>query len=363
LAECSGNDCTRPQEKFLVAPNHCGLHCSYRCYWSILFTNNTPSTSADARNLTASAVTVGTTTSSVSSVNTSPISASISAPATRVSDDHTNNNLTQQNQSPQVAAQASTKHPRRGKKLKPMDERSEADQTVRTQTGTEITVINGKTFTTGFNTNHKKVESAKTKAYIDHAAQDQKSFLALEGGINWSNPQPSFSSFNTQIGLRYYRYISPKIALSTGLTYARIHQHLPARSYANTDYDFGKKASAIRITTQRLDYIELPVSVLYQFKPKHSITAGIAVGYVIQSSDKVEDQTIGTVSNQHGYLTAINRWDTQLMLGYQYQLTPSVWMRTSCHMGLMDISNNAAFKQSETHTNKGLRLTLGYKIF
>jgi hypothetical protein len=168
---------------------------------------------------------------------------------------------------------------------------------------------------------------------------------------------------NGHIGLNYYHFIAPKIALSAGLTYARLHQNLPTRTYQDVNYDFGKTAAATNITTQRLDYIELPVSVFYQLAPKHFVTSGVSLGYVLQSKDKVEDPATNKTTFETGYLNAINRWDAQLNIGYQYMFTRNLWVRATYHYGLMDISNNNLFNQTETNTNKGFRLTLGYKVF
>jgi hypothetical protein len=335
---------------------------------------STPSNTPDAHTLTASAATVGTTTS-VSVISATPpsdVSAQPGTPYTSPSIVETtdpqqpNQLVTSPGSIVTSSKKESNKRPKRTKGLKPMDAVEANDnQTIHEKIQPGIVVLNGKTFniTTGFNTSNRTVQHTKTAAYLAQATREQKSYLGVEAGINLSNSLSISSAINAQVGLRYYRYISPKIALSAGLTYARVHQNLPARSYKSTDYDFGKNASAIRVTTQRLDYIELPVAVLYQFVPKHSLTAGVTLGYALQSSDKVDDEASGTQSMESGYLSAINRWDAQLSFGYQYQFTPALWIRTSCQLGLLDISNNTSFKQSETHTNKGLRLTVGYKIF
>jgi hypothetical protein len=346
-----------------------------------LFNTRSNTSSANNNTLTASSVPVGTSTTSTYTVQATPVQGvaqtDFNTPATASSNKEQMQQPEQSTTaaSPVVASTDRTpKHPGRGnknsrhaagtRKPSPADERS-GNTSVVFQSNQQVTDINGRTYYTPLAVSAATTPSYnKTSAYIKHAADAQRSFLAIEAGINSYNPGSNgmINSVNGQIGIRYYRYLGPKFALSSGLTYARLHQSLPARSFESTDYDFGQNASSTTISTQRLDYIELPVSALYHLAPKHAIMGGVAVGYVIGSHDKITDAG-GNQTYDHGYLNAINRWDAQVDLGYQYMISQRFRIRASYHMGLMDISNNTLFKQSETHTNKGLRVTLGYTIF
>jgi hypothetical protein len=347
----------------------------------LLFSSRSPVSPAGQYTLTASSATVGTSTTATYTSQTTAVQSATpdtyadiieasTAPA-RVAA-NTNENTQQAFNNPnnnkvnnEIFPTANHKRTKRAQRRAHGKEPVTAGNNIQPQQTTQVIDINGKTFTTPLTTSSEALTTFnKTTAYVAYASKAQKSFIAVEAGINAYNPGNSgiWNSVNGQLGIRYYRFINPKLAFSTGLTYARLHQNLPGRAFESTDYDFGKTAASVNITTQRLDYIELPVSALYQLTPKHSLTAGISLGYVIQSADKVTDEA-GKQSHQNGYLNGINRWDTQFNLGYQYSISQNIWIRTSYHMGFMDISDNTLFKQAETHTNKGLRLTLGYKIF
>lgn len=338
----------------------------------LLLTRQSVFVPANNNALTASSVAVGTSTTSNYGMNVTakPASQTGEMSVSSAPDQNLNNTPHHTAGTNATPLDKTPKHPGRGKKATRNKHNynaatSVSDENIRYNSTSEVIDINGKTFTMPRNTDPSAVTSyTKTQAYISYASEAQKSFVAVEAGVNMYNPgnEDILNSVKGHVGIRYYRFVGPQFALSTGLTYAMQHQNLPGRSFASTDYDFGKNSSTTTITTQRLDYIELPVSALYQLTPSHSLTAGATFGYVIQSYDKLTDMS-GNTSHQKGYLNAINRWDTQLDLGYQYTITPQFWIRTSVHMGLMDISDNTLFKQNETNTNKGIRVTLGYKVF
>lgn len=346
--------------------------------FGLLFKSTSSVNQSNANTLTASSVSVGTSTTSTYTINSIPVSpvseTHTAVAAQNINTDNNENTINKGNSNPNAyvknggantSSPSNISGPRNPKHTKRNRNNSTvvADQTIQQHTTPEVIDINGKTLIAPFNTSTEAPQFNKTNTYVEYAAKRQRSFIAIEAGINAYNPASDvLNSINGQIGVRYYRFVSSKIALSTGLTYARLHQNLPGRSYESTNYDFGKTAASVVVTTQRLDYIELPVSILYQLAPKHALTAGISLGYVIQSADKLQDET-GDHTQQNGYLNGINRWDTQLNLGYQFNLSQNLWIRTSYHMGLMDISDNTLFKQAGTDTNKGLRLTLGYKVF
>jgi hypothetical protein len=205
----------------------------------------------------------------------------------------------------------------------------------------------------------------KKAALLDYTSRDQKSFFTIEAGLNYYNAgSETLKSFNFHGGLRYYYFVSPKIGFSTGLGYSRIHQNAGTRTYKDIDYSFGQQARETRITTQRLDYIELPLDVHYRVNGNHFATAGATASYAIMSGEYVEYSsggTNGTRSNKN--LNAVNKFDVQLHLGYNYILNNRYTFSAGYYFGLMDISKNSAFKSNQFDRNSGIRFTLGYKLF
>lgn len=205
----------------------------------------------------------------------------------------------------------------------------------------------------------------KKAALLDYTVREQKSFLTVEAGLNYYNPgSKAFKPLNVHAGLRYYYFVSPKVGLSAGLGYSRIHQNAGTRTYKDVDYGFGQKAIETRITTQRLDYIELPLDVHYRVSGNHFATVGAMAAYAIQAGEYVEYSaggTNGTRSNSN--LSAVNKLDLQLHLGYNYLLNNRYTFSAGYYFGLMDVSKNTAFKSDQFDRNSGIRITLGYKLF
>jgi len=205
----------------------------------------------------------------------------------------------------------------------------------------------------------------KKAALLDYTVREQKSFLTVEAGLNYYNPgSEALKPLNVHAGLRYYYFVSPKVGLSTGIGYSRIHQNAGTRTYRDVDYGFGQQAIETRITTQRLDYIELPLDVHYRVNGNHFATVGAMAAYAIQAGEYVEYSaggTNGTRSNSN--LSAVNILDLQLHLGYNYLLNNRYTFSAGYYFGLMDVSKNTAFKSNQFDRNSGIRITLGYKLF
>lgn len=205
----------------------------------------------------------------------------------------------------------------------------------------------------------------KKDAFLAYSIRQQKNFLTAEAGINCYNTGNGLQqAINFHAGLRYYYFVAPKTGISTGLSYSRIHQDLAPRTYRDIDYSFGMQATETRITTLRIDYIELPVDVHYRVTGNHFATAGALVGYAIQSGEYVEyNGGSANSARSNGHMDAIHKWDVQLHLGYNYFLNNRYTFSAGYYFGLMDVSGNAAFRSDKSDRNTGVRFTLGYKLF
>jgi cytoskeletal protein RodZ len=200
----------------------------------------------------------------------------------------------------------------------------------------------------------------KKEAFLAYVATQQRSFLMAEGGINTYNMNNDLAgSLNFHAGLRYYYFVSPTVALSSGIGYSRVHQDLGTRVYNNIDYSFGQQTSETKITTLRLDYLEIPLSVHYRIKGSHFASAGALAGYAIRSSEYMDRETRTKTS---GYMDAIHKFDIQLHLGYNCLLNERYTLSAGYYFGLTDVSDNRAFRSSRMDRNTGFRLTLGYKL-
>lgn len=237
------------------------------------------------------------------------------------------------------------------------------EEEIKPNTLPEVTYINGKTFRPVKNLGKGITPNTKQPDFIAYSANRAKSFLTIEGGINSYNHTSNLvESFNIHGGLRYYRFLSPKFAISTGLTYSRIQQNLDAQKVQRVDYSFGQTLYETKITTVRLDYIELPLSAYYAVKGNHFVQAGATVGYAIQSSNILESE--GNKSErENGYLNGINKLDVNVNVGYACLIQNKYTFSATYHLGLRDITNNSSFNSAKADYNSGIRLTVGYKLF
>lgn len=205
------------------------------------------------------------------------------------------------------------------------------------------------------NTPNQAQEAEASSAYLKYIAPQQKLFVIANAGINIQNGMNATSSL-----IAGY-YIQPKIAITAGVGYARLNQQLGSRVYNEVSLGFGQNINQTRITTQRLDYILLPIGVQYDVCKKHHFTGGAQLGYVLQSTDLVETNTASTTEN--GYLNAINRTDVQLMTAYRYDFTRKLSVSAAYHFGLKDVSNNSVFNNTTNNRNQFISISLGYKLY
>ena len=192
-----------------------------------------------------------------------------------------------------------------------------------------------------------------------YTQRKQQQLWLVEAGLNSYNGL----SINLHGGVRYMRFINEKVALSVGASYAQLHQDMN-RTYQSIDYSFGQQVQETTINTQRVDYIELPIAVHYSFTANHLLNIGVIPAYAIHTSDKVTYSLGETSSTQNlTYPDAVNRFDLQLQAGYTYRFNETWMVSAGYQFGLLDVSNNNVFKSTNFDRNKGLRLTLGYKLF
>lgn len=208
---------------------------------------------------------------------------------------------------------------------------------------------------------------SKKYAYMkEHDKQLQQRLLTIEGGLNCFNPANGslIDALQIHAGIRYFYFIHPKIALSTGITYTRLNENLSERSYKNITYGFGETVRTTSIKTLRLDYAELPLNIHYAFAKNHFINAGVSFSYLIQSAELIKTQN-ETVKEKHdnGHKQAINSYDAQVNFGYMAFLPKGFNIALNYHYGLMDVSKNESFKSNTFDRNSGLRLTVGYRLF
>jgi hypothetical protein len=238
-----------------------------------------------------------------------------------------------------------------------------SEELVTPNTPTDVTYINGLLFRPIKGVAKGTDATHKTPDFLAYTVNRSKGFLTIEGGLNSYNPSSDFAqSLNFHAGLRYYRFLTPRFAVSSGLTYSRVQQNMDALVFRNIDYSFGQNTRETKITTLRLDYLEIPLSAYYNVKGNHYVQAGATIGYAIQSTDFVESNG-NKGQSDNGYMDGINRLDIQLNAGYACLIQNRYTFSAGYYYGLTDVSKNAIFNSNKADHNSGIRLTIGYKLF
>lgn len=207
-----------------------------------------------------------------------------------------------------------------------------------------------------------------TAAYLaNHNRNRNKNSLSVEAGLNYyNNGAHWYTPVNFHCGLLFSRYVSPRVSLHTGVLYTRINQDLPVRNFSATDYTFGALPVAITIRTNRLDYIEIPLSIGFNITPKHMVSAGASYFYLLQSADLVTTyDATGSSKEQkdNGHVSVFSTDDIQAHFSYRYIFNRYLYASAGYYMGLTDITNDARYGIRKQDKNSGLRLSIGFNLW
>jgi hypothetical protein len=197
--------------------------------------------------------------------------------------------------------------------------------------------------------------------------QRRKNSVTLIAGINYYNSgEQWYSPLNFHGGLMFHHFVSKQISLNTGILYNRINQQLPARAFNANDYNFGRIPYLMTIETRRLDYLEIPLRFSYHFYNKHAVSAGTSYLHLIQSSDLVTTKNQdGTEKEQkeNGYVNVFNTYDIQAHIAYSYELSRYFSLSAEYCLGLTDITNDSKYNLKQQDHNKGMKLSISYKLW
>jgi hypothetical protein len=193
---------------------------------------------------------------------------------------------------------------------------------------------------------------------------NKRHFTTLEAGLTYYNAKTfSVDPLNFYVLAKRVYNLNGFVSVSAGIGYSRLHQSEGKREYQKVSYDFDKVIEVTGINTIRLDYIELPVNIYYHLQPKHHLSVGASIAYLIQSEDLIKQQTdLSYSQNVNGYYAPYQRFDATVNLGYSYLINTKWIGSISYHQGLIDITKNTPFKSDTYNTNSGLRIGLGYQF-
>lgn len=208
----------------------------------------------------------------------------------------------------------------------------------------------------------------------DQIVGNKNSYLAAMVAMNLSNGVGSSAGLFSNaplhaIGFKYGYQHTPMLALETGLSYKSLSGNGAKLVYENVDYGFGKTVTTTEVKVQSLHYLELPLDVKVDFAEKHSAFVGASVSYLMNVKSAINtqtDETLNGVSNESktmwGHQYGFNSTDIALRAGYNYQVMKNLDLGVTLGYGIMDITNNETFNNSEVNNSAEFRVRLQYKL-
>lgn len=169
------------------------------------------------------------------------------------------------------------------------------------------------------------------------------------------------ATFRESIGVSYNYQINPRLSIGTGFEYHSISRISYKRKIGDTT-NSDKTTTILNKTT--LNYISFSPQIQYHFLPKHTITAGFGIEYLLVDPGEryeIDNYTQETPkrTNSKLYYSTFNRFNFSASLGYTYQFSRFMAVHASYYYGFTDITINTDFNKT---FDRNSRLPVGLKI-
>ncbi|MFO0478758.1 MAG: hypothetical protein ACK50L_08310 [Bacteroidota bacterium] len=174
--------------------------------------------------------------------------------------------------------------------------------------------------------------------------------------------------FNFLAGFNYRYYFHNNLSLGLGIQYTTI-SNLSQSTFtvARTSYDFGIEKEITSIKYLQLHYVNVPFKFGYNIGKNNIIGAGVNFSVLLtdESRYQVYNAKNAEIANKksNGYLTGFNPYDMQVSIFYHRQLIKGFSINTEFGFGLIDVKDNAHFKNTIFERNMGCKLSLCYNLF
>lgn len=169
------------------------------------------------------------------------------------------------------------------------------------------------------------------------------------------------ATFRESIGVSYNYRINPKLSIGAGMDYHSISRISYKRKIGDTT-NSDKTTTILNKTT--LNYISFSPQIQYHFLPKHTLTAGFGIEYLLVDPGEryeIDNYTQETPkrTNSKLYYSTFNRFNFSASLGYTYQFSRFMAVHASYYYGFTDITINTDFNKT---FDRNSRLQIGLKI-
>lgn len=171
------------------------------------------------------------------------------------------------------------------------------------------------------------------------------------------------------IGVEYSYQLNDKIVLGSGLFYKSKTGNGLSLDFHEEKYGFGKTVTQTNIEVNSFHYLEIPLYADFVFNQKHHVNGGVSFGYLMGVRNTITENTTETLagtenetSTQWGMKDDFQSVDIGLKLGYEYEVSKKLKAGINAQFGLMDVTNNDTWNNSEKFHNQELQITLKYKF-
>lgn len=202
----------------------------------------------------------------------------------------------------------------------------------------------------------------------------RKHRLAIVAGLQSSQ---SFSAAEGQrlshwptVGVKYSYAFNSRLSLQSGLMLENRAGLNFNKVFTSTQFGFGRNEETVFLRPQSMHSLAMPLQLGYRFHKKHRLFGGVNASYLLNVRSLLETQSVnafGTITTSEekawGYRQGIQKWDTGLLLGYQFDFSPRMGLMLEAYQGLRDISNDAFWEIISNDQQRQLRLKLYWNLF
>jgi hypothetical protein len=197
-----------------------------------------------------------------------------------------------------------------------------------------------------------------------------KNTIALAVGGNWGGQNNIANS--PYFGVQYYRHLpNPNWVLGIGLAYTQLNTTALNKEITGKQHSFGATQTQITISTNRLQYLEMPLFAKHSIKQRVAIMGGLNMGYLLNTRNTITQTTYNTFTGieQTGrqtttaYKHGISPFDVQLQIGAEVALRNRLWLGMWANGGLFDVGRNTYYNNTVFERNLRLQLYIKYDVF
>jgi Outer membrane protein beta-barrel domain len=167
-------------------------------------------------------------------------------------------------------------------------------------------------------------------------------------------------------GLLLSRKINPKFSIGSGIRYFQISQPLQTLSQDYISLGFKREISTVVVYTDKLHYIDVPISLFYNLNNKHRIVATFQTAYQLTGDNRlVTSNPDGSTieAKDRGYTNGFRDFNYSIGLGYEYRIRRGKSIGFNANLGLTDITKNEYFNVNRFDRNSFVGLYLKFDLF